>query len=124
MSVETAEPLVIEWRALQVRYAQVSCAIERALQEEHGLGLSEFEALDRLMEIGDQCRGQQLVDLLPLSQSAASRLIARLERDGLVERTVCENDRRAIFVRMTDAGRARYDVAKTTQRKVLAETLR
>lgn len=115
--------LVSEWRDLQARYATVSCAIERALHEEHGLGLSEFEALDRLMEVGDPCRGQQLADLLPLSQSAASRLVARLERDGLVERAICEKDRRAIFVRITDAGRTRYEAARPTHRRMLAATL-
>jgi DNA-binding MarR family transcriptional regulator len=55
-----------------------------------------------------------------LSQSAASRLVARMERDGLVERTTCPDDRRAIFIALTEAGRRRYHEAKPTQRAVLA----
>jgi DNA-binding MarR family transcriptional regulator len=116
--------LVKSWHELLARHATVSCAIERALQEEHGLGLSEFEALERLIEAGkEQCRGQELTDSLPLSQSAASRLVARLEREGLVTREMCEMDRRAIFVCVTDAGRARYWAARPTQRAVLAATM-
>jgi DNA-binding MarR family transcriptional regulator len=121
---EATRDLVRAWRDLQVRHATVSCAIERALQEEHGLGLSEFDALEQLVECGqDQCRGQVLTESLPLSQSAASRLVARLEREGLVTREMCQNDRRAIFVRITDAGRTRYWAARPTQRGVLAATM-
>ena len=58
-----------------------------------------------------------------LSQSALSRLIGRLEHDGLVERTMCSDDRRGIFALLTDAGRTRYEQAKPTQRAVLAEQL-
>ena len=39
-----------------------------------------------------------------LSQSALSRAVARLESDGLVHRSMCTDDRRAIFVCLTDAG--------------------
>ncbi|GAA1715776.1 MarR family transcriptional regulator [Fodinicola feengrottensis] len=116
--------LVHEWHELLARHSTVSCAIERALQEGHGLGVSEFEALERLVEMDkDQCRGQDLFESLPLSQSAASRLIARLEREGLVTREICELDRRAIFICITDAGRARYQAARPTQRAVLAATM-
>ena len=39
-----------------------------------------------------------------LSQSALSRAVARLERDGLVERSMCADDRRAVFVCLTEKG--------------------
>ena len=58
-----------------------------------------------------------------LSQSAASRLVARMERDGLVERVMCADDRRGIFIVLTDAGRQRYREARPTQRAVLAEAM-
>jgi len=45
----------------------------------------------------------------------------RLERDGLVERASCENDRRALFIKLTNAGRERYADARPTQRRVLRE---
>ncbi|WP_098701829.1 MarR family winged helix-turn-helix transcriptional regulator, partial [Nocardia farcinica] len=94
--------LVGQWRDLLDRHAAVSCALEKALQNEHGIGLSEFETLDRLVDAA--CGKYRMSDLagdIHLSQSALSRAVARLERDGLVERSMCEEDRRAIFVRMT-----------------------
>jgi DNA-binding MarR family transcriptional regulator len=56
-----------------------------------------------------------------LSQSALSRLVTRLEKDGLLTRKACDNDRRALFVALTDAGRERYAEARPTQRRVLRE---
>jgi DNA-binding MarR family transcriptional regulator len=44
-----------------------------------------------------------------------------LERDGLIERTTCDDDRRALFVALTKEGRSRYDDARPTQRRVLRE---
>ena len=42
-----------EWRTLLDRHAKVSCALEKTLQNEHGIGLSEFEILDRLVDATD-----------------------------------------------------------------------
>ena len=56
-----------------------------------------------------------------LSQSALSRAVARLESDGLVHRNMCDNDRRAIFVCLTDAGRKVHKAARPTHREVLGE---
>jgi DNA-binding MarR family transcriptional regulator len=46
-----------------------------------------------------------------------------MEREGLVERAMCEQDRRGIFVTLTEAGRLRHEQAKPTQRAVLKEML-
>lgn len=123
-TTETEPSLVDEWRRLLARHAAVSAALEHEMQLRHGLGVNEFEALERLVERADQCRAQELTEALPLSQSAASRLVARLERQGLVSRSICANDRRGVFVCLTDAGKARYLAARPTQRAVLAATLR
>ncbi|APE32769.1 MarR family transcriptional regulator [Nocardia mangyaensis] len=118
---EAPSELVGQWRALLDRHAAVSCALEKALQQRHGIGLSEFETLDRLVEAACQkYRMTELAGDIYLSQSALSRAVARLERDGLVERTMCADDRRAIFVHLTDKGRALYDHALPTHRSVLA----
>jgi DNA-binding MarR family transcriptional regulator len=119
---ETA--LVESWRELADRHARVTCALERELQDEHGLGVSEFEVLERLA-VGDkeQRRMQDLAESVYLSQSALSRLIGRLETEGLVTRAICSEDRRGIFACLTPEGRARYEAARPTQRRVLAESL-
>jgi DNA-binding MarR family transcriptional regulator len=119
------EELLHEWRGLLARHATVCGALEAELRRRHGIGVSEFEALERLATVAHgKCRGVELTEAVHLSQSAASRLVARMERDGLVERAICPEDRRAIFIALTDAGRQRYHEAKPTQRAVLAATLR
>ena len=42
---------------------------------------------------------------------------------GFVERKMCPDDRRGIFAALTAAGRARYEDARPTHRRVLAEVL-
>jgi DNA-binding MarR family transcriptional regulator len=125
MSATTEErALVDSWRELLNTHARVTGALERALQEEHGLGVSEFEVLERLaLPDKDQHRMQELAESVHLSQSALSRLIGRLEEEGLVSRAICTTDRRGIFACITESGRSRYEAARPTQRRVLAETL-
>jgi DNA-binding MarR family transcriptional regulator len=124
MAVMTDAALVASWRELADRHARITCALERVLQDEHGLGVSEFEVLERLAGADkDQHRMQELADSVYLSQSALSRLIGRLEIEGLVSRAICSEDRRGIYACITPAGRDRYEAARPAQRKVLAETL-
>ncbi|MEV4631192.1 MarR family transcriptional regulator [Micromonospora sp. NPDC049523] len=116
--------LVTEWRQLASRYAAASCALERELHDRHGLGMSEFEVIDRLATAeAAKLRMQELAELVHLSQSALSRAVARLERDGLVCRALCEQDRRGVFVTLTDSGRQRQEEARPTQRAVLEASL-
>ncbi|MBF6136045.1 MarR family transcriptional regulator [Nocardia otitidiscaviarum] len=120
-----ATGLVAEWRELLSRHATASCALEKELQGRHHIGLSEFETLDRLMEAGGESyKMSDLAGDIHLSQSALSRAVARLERDGLVNRTLCTEDRRAIFVCPTDKGRELHRAAAPTHREVLEQSLR
>ncbi len=118
------QELVQEWHELLARYSAVFSTMECRLQERHGIGANEFEALERLATCDFKCRSADLTGAIHLSQSATSRLVARLEKEGLVERALCEVDRRGIFVTITDAGREKYLAAKQTHREVLQETLR
>ena len=124
MNATTAVSVSERWRDLLDSHARVSGALEKALQVEHGLGVSEFEVLDRMANGDkDQRRMQELADSVHLSQSALSRLIGRLESEGLVTRAICSDDRRGIFACLTDAGRERYAQAAPTHARVLAEQL-
>jgi DNA-binding MarR family transcriptional regulator len=118
------DQMVSAWRALSARHAAVCSALERELGERHGLGVSDFEVLERLAESVDhQFRAQELADAVHLSQSALSRLISRLEKTGLVERCLCGEDRRGIYVTLTEAGRERHAEAAPTHRDVIAGVL-
>lgn len=122
---KTAEERVVRtWRALAASHAAACTALERELGDRHGLGVSEFEVLERLAESKHhRFRAQELADAVHLSQSALSRLIGRLERAGLVERCMCDMDRRGIYVTLTEAGRRRHAEAAPTHRTVLASVL-
>lgn len=128
MSAPSDPELVEAWRTLLARQAATACALDRELNERHGLGMSEFEVLERLVEGTDgdcaaSLRVQELAHSVHLSQSALSRLIARLEKAGLVERSMCPEDRRGVSVCLTPAGRDRHTDAVPTHRSVLAEML-
>jgi DNA-binding MarR family transcriptional regulator len=124
MSTVGADELVERWRGLMARHAAVSCALGQELGERHGIGVHEFEVLEHLTvaEHGKR-RIQELSEAVSLSQSALSRLVARMEREGLVERCMCDLDRRGIYAVLTDAGRERHEQARPTQRAVLARLL-
>ncbi|GAA3972343.1 MarR family transcriptional regulator [Actinomadura viridis] len=122
--MESEAGLVGRWRSLLTCYNEIACHLDRELQESHGLTMSEFETLDRLVDARcDKCRMQELLAGMYLSQSALSRTVARLEKHGLVARDLCQDDRRGVFVRITDAGRERHAEARRTHLAILAEHL-
>ncbi|MCL6739352.1 MarR family winged helix-turn-helix transcriptional regulator [Streptomyces neyagawaensis] len=129
MAANTADARLEErWRAILAVHARTMCEIDRALHP-HGLGASDFEVLDILASglaaaDADDCRVQNIAGKVHLSQSALSRLIARLEKDGLVTRAVCAEDRRGVRVALTDKGRSLHSEVLPLQRDVLARTLR
>ena len=118
------DTVVSVWRAIAASHSAACTALERELGERHGLGVSDFEVLERLAESEEhKFRAQELADAVHLSQSALSRLISRLERNGLVERCMCDMDRRGIYVTLTEAGRQRHAEAAPTHHDVLASVL-
>ena len=122
--MDPEKDLVGRWRDLLTSYSQIASHLDRELQESHGLTMSEFETLDRLVEVGcTKCRMQDLLSHMYLSQSALSRTVARLEKHGLVERALCQDDRRGVFVRITEAGRQRHTEAHRTHTEILSQHL-
>ena len=123
MAAPTDIDLADAWSETLRRHARISCALERELQAAHGLGVSEFEVLEWLAMHGkDDCRMQELSEGVHLSQSALSRLVGRLEADGLVFRRLCQADRRGIYACITDGGAQPLRGGAPTQRAVLAAT--
>ncbi|GAA1981958.1 MarR family winged helix-turn-helix transcriptional regulator [Catenulispora subtropica] len=114
--------LVEQWRELVARKTRVWNALELELDRRHGLSASEFEVLDTLSEYdcATPPRVQELADHVPITQSALSRMIGRLESQHLVTRTLCADDRRGVFVVLTEQGLAKLAEARPTHRAVLA----
>jgi DNA-binding MarR family transcriptional regulator len=75
---------------------------------EHGLAPVEFEVLIRLSRSPQrQLRMTDLSSQTSLTTSGVTRVVDRLERNGLVERTACPSDRRSSYAVLTDAGMLR-----------------
>ncbi|MGW6144192.1 MarR family winged helix-turn-helix transcriptional regulator [Streptomyces sp. NPDC055144] len=128
MAATKAEPgLVDQWRDILAVHARTMCELDRELHQ-HGLGASDFEVLDVLAdgtaEDGSSSfRVQEIAAQVHLSQSALSRLIGRLEKDGLLERGMCPEDRRGVRVCLTQKGRALHAEVRPLQRAVLRRML-
>jgi len=123
---DDAEPddLVLTWRSISACHARTCAVLERELGERHGLGVSDFEVLARLAEATEhKYRAQDLAEAVHLSQSALSRLVDRLARNGLVQRYTCDMDRRGIYVQITEAGQQRYAQARPDHLDILRRTL-
>ncbi|MFG2061807.1 MarR family winged helix-turn-helix transcriptional regulator [Micromonospora sp. NPDC048871] len=90
-------------------YAGLSARFAAQL-EEHGLSSVEFEVLTRLTRSPDnQLRMTDLAAQTSLSTSGVTRVVDRMERDGLIVRQACPSDRRSSFAVVTPAGLRRLD---------------
>ncbi|WFF07862.1 MarR family transcriptional regulator [Micromonospora sp. WMMD1076] len=99
----TAVGLLVEAHAgLAARFA--------AQFEEHDLSPVEFEVLTRLARSpNNQLRMTDLAAQTSLSTSGVTRVVDRMERDGLICRRACPSDRRSSFAVVTTAGLSRLD---------------
>lgn len=93
------------WRAWITTSTLLQEQLSRELQESHGLTITDYEILVRLSETKERSvRMSELADKTLLSRSRLSHQIDRMERAGLVERTVCPDDRRGQLCVLTDKG--------------------
>ncbi|WP_326644544.1 MarR family transcriptional regulator [Streptosporangium sp. NBC_01755] len=103
------------WRMLQRAQVRIARVLETDLLVEHDLPLASYEVLLQLSEVPERrLRMNDLADRVLLSRSGLTRLIDRLQRDGLVEREACTSDARGLFAVLTDAGAARLAEAGPT----------
>ena len=112
------------WRTLAALHGLIDTALERALQNEHGLSVVEYTVLDALSrQDGWHMRMQQLGRATALSASATTRLVNRLEDRGLLTRILCQDDRRGIYTELTADGVALLERAQPTHERALADAL-
>jgi DNA-binding MarR family transcriptional regulator len=107
MGAEDAKWLAF-YGMLQVN-ARIVERVGQRMERETGLAPASFELLAQISK--GPCRMGDLAESLTLSRGGATRLVARMENDGLVEREIPKEDRRATFARITDRGREAFDRA-------------
>jgi DNA-binding MarR family transcriptional regulator len=110
------------WRGFLRTHATLVRELDEELTEQHGLPLSSYDVLIQLDETPEgRLRMSQLADAVLLSRSGLTRLVTRLEGQGLLERADCPNDARGAFAAITDKGRERLAEARTTHRAGVRE---
>ena len=119
--VISPEELAI-WRSLQRAQVTIMRKIEAELLERHDLPLASFDVLQQLAQTPRQrLRMNDLADQVLLSRSGLTRLVDRLEREGLVERHACPSDARGLFAVLTGSGRRRLEGATPTYHECIRE---
>ncbi|GAA4396475.1 hypothetical protein GCM10023088_78990 [Actinomadura verrucosospora] len=109
---------LIVWRTMLRAQAQISRRLQADLTARHDLALGAYEVLVHLGEAPDgRLRMNDLADRVLLSRSGLTRLVDRLQRDGLVARQSCPSDARGLFAVLTAEGRARLAEAAPTYRQ-------
>lgn len=108
------------WLNLIQTVSNIEAKLSKELTTKHGLGLSEYRALEILSNApNSEIRMQELAIQLGLNQSSVSRMVERLEKEELTIRDLCPNDKRGVYTVLTDKGREKFNVAKVNYEKIL-----
>ncbi len=100
------------WRAFLGLHRELNARLNRQLQAESQLSLSDYEVLVVLSEADQgRLRPFELCDFLQWEQSRLSHHIRRMESRGLVTREGCTGDGRGAFVVLSPVGRAAIEAA-------------
>jgi len=102
-----------------IRFLRAHAALTRELSAElvaeHGLTINDYEVLLNLARAPEkQMRRVDLAASILLTASGITRLLEGLERAGLVERVLCDSDRRVAYAKLTSAGAEKLRRASRT----------
>lgn len=93
------------WRTFLRAHATAIDAIERDLAAAGRVPLSSYDVLIELLEApGRRLRMAELARRVVLSRSGLTRLVDRLEREGLLARERTAEDRRGAYAVLTEEG--------------------
>jgi DNA-binding MarR family transcriptional regulator len=117
----TADEVAV-WRAFLRAHAQLLRTMEGDLGAAGEIPLVTYDVLVQLSEAPDhRLRMTELADRVLLSRSGLTRLVDRLERDGLVERVPCPDDARGTHAAITELGMDRLRSASHVHLRGVAE---
>ncbi|MFF8591844.1 MarR family winged helix-turn-helix transcriptional regulator [Streptomyces sp. NPDC015220] len=123
-----AETVSRLWERIVPMFSLVEGQLDHTLTRRHGIGLGQLMALGALVdEHPDSVAVGGVARRLGLSSSAASRILAHLERSGWAAKVAWSCDRRTSRVAVTEAGLALWAPASRTLDHELAmvfETLK
>lgn len=104
-AVRPSSEQLAAWRAFLRAHAHVVRRLEGELLAAGELPLASYDVLVQLTEAPlRRLRMTELADRVLLSRSGLTRLVDRLERQGLVRREPCPDDARGMYAVATDDG--------------------
>ena len=108
---ETLEPDMLDaWRGFLFAHAKVVRALEADMIEQHDLPLTWFDLLSRIKQApGQRLRMHQLEQVSLFTRSGITGLADRLEKAGFVRRERSAEDRRGVYLAITQAGIDKID---------------
>jgi DNA-binding MarR family transcriptional regulator len=108
------------WRGLLAIHLRVLRALDQELIRRHRLPVREFDVLITLSYAPDwRLRMSELAERVLLSPSGLTRMIARLEREGWVQRRIDPDDARSYHATLTDRGAQCLAEARLTHNAVI-----
>lgn len=103
------------WRGFVRVHTAMARALDAELERAHGLSLSSFEVLKALRcSDAGRLRMADLAEHALLSRSGMTRLVDRLERQGLLTRCQCSDDARGCFAVLSPDGADLLERARPT----------
>ena len=120
--MNTNHEFMDEWLSLDNLQLKIKKELETVLQKEYNLSIKEFYVLYYLSNAPEKkLRLQQLQELIGLSQSALSRLVANMEASscGALQKHVCTDDRRGTYTQMTELGENKLQGGLQTFQEVI-----
>jgi DNA-binding MarR family transcriptional regulator len=103
------------WGGFLATHSRLSALLDASLRREHGLTLAEYDVLINLhWSPGRRLRMAALAGAVHFSLGGMSKLVRRLETQGLVRREPDPDDGRAWFAALTPAGEQVLTAARGT----------
>jgi DNA-binding MarR family transcriptional regulator len=100
------------WRKYMSMQAQLNARLNRELQADSKLSLSDFEVLVQLTDNPtNKVRMFEVAQALQWEKSRLSHHLARMQKRGLVAREECPSDARGAFIVLTPEGRKAIEAA-------------
>ena len=105
MDIELEASRLVAWRSFLTAHAALINLIERELLEAGVVPLNWYDVLFALYDApGQRLRMNELASAIVLSRSGLTRLVDRLEAEGLLVRERLASDRRGAFAVLTEKG--------------------
>ena len=103
------------WRGMLRIHTALIRALDAELDAAHGLPLTSYDVLIYLQNAPQKrLRMAELADSVLLSRSGVTRLVDRLEREGLLVRDACDDDGRGLYAVLTRKGEEVLERARPT----------